>query len=107
MRVRVLAIVMLVSACAPVTTAPSASTPSAFASPTPMEPFLPNETPVALASPSPMVEPPAPYVAPPPDDPRLPPTVKGNPGVFPILTTYHTKLPVVYERHATLARLSV
>src|SRR5207249_2999599 len=99
MRVRVLAIVMLVSACAPVTTAPSASP----ASPTPMEPFLPNETPVALASPSPMVETPAPYVAPPPDDPRLTPTVKVSPGVFPILTTYRTKLAVVDEGVVNLA----
>ena len=107
MRVRVLAIVMLVSACAPVTTAPSASTPSASASPTPMEPFLPNETPVALASPSPMVETPAPYVAPPPDDPRLTPTVKVSPGVFPILTTYRTKLAVVDEGVVNLARWGV
>src|SRR5438094_4707856 len=107
MRVRVLAIVMLVSACAPVTTAPSASTPSASASPTPMEPFLPNETPVALASPSLMVETPAPYVAPPPDDPRLTPTVKVSPGVFPILTTYRTKLAVVDEGVVNLARWGV
>src|SRR5436309_3450474 len=103
MRVRVLAIVMLMSACSPVTSAPSASP----ASSTQMATFLPNETPVALASPSPTVETPTPYVPPPPDDPRLSPTVSLNQGIFPIMTTLRTKLAVIDEGVVNAARWGV
>ena len=103
MRVRVLAIAMLISACAPVTTAP----PATPASPTPNATPLPSETAVAIASPSPTVETPAPYVAPPLPDPRLTPSVSVNQGIFPIMTTLRTKLAVVDEGVANAARWGV
>ena len=109
MRVRVLAIVMLISACGPVGSLPATSAPTTSvtsvppSSPTPTA--MPTSSAIAAASPSPVLVTPPPAYAPP--DQGLAPAVNVSQGVFPIMTTLRTKLAVIDETVVNAARWGV
>jgi len=99
-RLFALAVVVLISACAPPTSAPPSAAPA-----TPTVAIAgPSES--AIALPTPRIDP-SPAPAPGPPDPRLFPTVSVNQGVFAIMTTLRLKLAAVDEDVINTARFAV